>query len=189
MKVFVVVTLFGLTLALSNSQIAPKITVQQDRLTSSLPKIEITFPDGHKDRIVLKRHSVFNYKKKETGSECNFLGRLEKDRKACLAVTGCPGQEMKFTIHSKHNTETNKYVLHPSGNVEMVPSSMKPTFDIFKDFQKSNIQNVTSLDRYMSSDCNHDDTSGCKALPETMELKLKVVLNTKKLSFNLKEFP
>ena len=171
MKVFIALALFGLSLALPNSQIAPKITVQQDRLTSALPMIEITFPDGHRDKMILREHSVFNYNKSET---CNFLGHLEKDTEACLAVTGCPGQEMKFTIHSKHNTDTNKYVLHPSGNVETVPSASpkKPTLKIFKE----NVETQSSINRYVRSDCNVEDTSGCKSLPKTMELKMKVVI-------------
>ena len=97
MKIFVAFALFNLTLALPNSKLAPKITVQQDRSPLTIPIIDILFPDGHEDKMILKRHFVTDEEKEKQELNCNFLGHLQNDREACLAVTGCPSQQMEFT--------------------------------------------------------------------------------------------
>ena len=168
MKVFIAVTLFGLTLAAPNSQVPPNITVEHDRSLSAIPKIGIVFPDGHEDRMILKKHFVSDEERELDASNCNFLGRLEKDKEACLAVTGCPGEEMEFTIHSIHNVDTNKYVLHPSGNVELTLQADRPMDKIkFED-----IPQLQELNR-ASGTCTLKDISGCKQLPPTNEIRLK----------------
>ena len=147
---------------------APKITIHQDRSFSTIPKIGIIFPDGHEDRMILKRHFVTDDDIRLNKMNCNFLGRLEKDKNACLAVTGCPGQPMEFTIHSSHNIDTNKYVLHPSGVVEMVPASSTEDY-------ANHLDNKYDMDLERASTCcTRDDTSCCKPLPESNQLNLKV---------------
>ena len=86
---------------------------------------------------------------------------------------------MKFTIHSKHNIETNKYILHPSGDVEALMAPMEPHFHHIENSEKGENENVLSFDRDRRlSNCTYDDISGCKKLPETMEMKLKVRIFT-----------
>ena len=55
---------------------------------------------------------------------CNFIGHLENENTACVAVTGCPGEEMAFTIKSKHS-ENIGYILHQDGQLESVESAFK----------------------------------------------------------------
>ena len=55
---------------------------------------------------------------------CNFIGSLENENTACVAVTGCPGEEMAFTIKSKHS-ENIGYILHQDGELESVESAFK----------------------------------------------------------------
>jgi len=55
---------------------------------------------------------------------CNFIGSLENENTACVAVTGCPGEEMAFTIKSKHS-ENIGYILHQDGQLELVESAFK----------------------------------------------------------------
>ena len=171
MKIFIAFALFNLTLAMPNSPNTPKITVQQDRSMSAIPIIDIVFPDGHEDKMALKRHFVLDEDKQNGNLRCNFLGRLEKDREACLAVTGCPGQEMKFTIHSRHNVDTNKYVLHPSGAVESIPYSGDKAVE-HKDEKES--ENIGEINRGASGGCTMANTTIGKPLPPTNEIKLKV---------------
>ena len=181
MKVFIALLLFNLALALPNSPKVPKFIVQQDRSMSDIPNIDIVFPDGHEDRMILKRHYVADDDEDTQELNCNFLGHLEKDKDACLAVTGCPGQNMEFTIHSTHNIETNKYIMYPSGNVELVrtDSIHGPDIDSEEEYQ-------TSKDRASGSKkCSRDDTSDCEPLPLTNELKMKVCI----VPFHLQNVP
>ena len=168
MKIFIALSLINLTLAMPNSPNTPKITVQQDRSISTIPKIDIVFPNGHEDKMILKRHHVTENEEENQELNCNFLGHLEKDREACLAVTGCPGQEMEFTIHSRHNVETNKYVLLPSGNVEPIAGNQNDMVESITD------PKLLGLDRASESSCTINNITGCKPLPPTSEIKLKV---------------
>ena len=118
--------------------------------------------------MVLRRHFIdLDFKH---SLSCNFLGHLEKDKEACIAVTGCPGDTMQFTIHSSHNIESNKFVLHPSGNVETIQSVEDTSIDGKMDPESSDEKGELSR----SSTCTRDDTIGCKPLPPTNLLTLKI---------------
>ena len=98
----------------------PVIRVSQDRTLTSIPEIQIVFPDGHADSLILHRHYVSDLERLESKPNCNYLGHLEKDLQACVAVTGCLGQDMELTINSKHNSVSNTYLLRKSGKVELI---------------------------------------------------------------------
>ena len=107
----------------------PLLKVNQDRSVNGVPFIDITFPDGHKDSLVLQRFYPSEQAKHERTLACNFIGHLEKDRSACVAVTGCPGQDdLEFTINSKHSGPSNMYILHKEGHLELVESVFKVAF-------------------------------------------------------------
>ena len=55
---------------------------------------------------------------------CNFFGQLENENTACVAVTGCPGEDMEFTIVSKHSNHVG-YILHKDGHLELVENIFK----------------------------------------------------------------
>jgi hypothetical protein len=55
---------------------------------------------------------------------CNFIGSLKNENTACVAVTGCPGEKMAFTIKSKY-IENIGYILHQDGQLELVESAFK----------------------------------------------------------------
>ena len=108
----------------------PMIKVSQDRSRTSIPEVQITFPNGHEDRLVLHRHFVNQAERMEGQMNCNYLGHLEVDTAACVAVTGCLGEDMELTINSKHNTKTNMYLLKKSGDVELLPRPFSVSFII-----------------------------------------------------------
>ena len=100
----------------------PTIKVSQARSKSSVPEMHITFADGHEDKLILHRHFISGAESMmDEQMGCNYLGHLEKDASACVAVTGCLGEDMELTINSKHNTKTNIYLLQKSGEVHLLP--------------------------------------------------------------------
>ena len=100
----------------------PTIKVSQARSKGSVPEMQITFADGHEDKLVLHRHFISGAERMmDEEMTCNYLGHLENDASACVAVTGCIGQDMELTINSKHNTKTNIYLLQKSGDVQLLP--------------------------------------------------------------------
>ena len=100
----------------------PTIKVSQARSKGSVPEMQITFADGHEDKLILHRHLISGAERMmDEEMTCNYLGHLENDASACVAVTGCIGQDMELTINSKHNTKTNIYLLQKSGDVQLLP--------------------------------------------------------------------
>ena len=71
--------------------------------------------------MILQRH-YSNQRDRMIGEKhCNYIGHLEKDEEACVAVTGCYQQEpLHFTINSKHSGHTNKFRLNTNGDVESI---------------------------------------------------------------------
>ena len=53
---------------------------------------------------------------------CHFIGHLENEREACVAMTGCIGSEdIEFTIMSEHATESPMFKWSKQGNAEVIP--------------------------------------------------------------------
>ena len=111
--------------------------------SGAIPDIDIIFPDGRMDSMVLERHYASPEARMMGEKHCNFFGHLKNDASACVAVTGCSGQEdMEFTINSR-DLETNMYILRKKGNFEALQSKLKVCvlFSIFTVFFLHYIRN------------------------------------------------
>ena len=116
--------------AVAKPQELPKITINKIKSPRSIndngiPSIDITFPDGSQDHLVLERHYMCEADKMAKKMNCNFIGHLANEKEACVAVTGCPGERMEFTINSKHAGRGNRFILHQNGTMEKVESAFK----------------------------------------------------------------
>jgi len=104
----------------------PLIEVHEVRSHGEIPTIDITFPNGMKDSMVLERFYPSEESKMARTPSCNFFGHLLSDKTACVSVTGCAGQDnMEFTINSVNSGPSNMYILHKNGDLEMVESAFK----------------------------------------------------------------
>ena len=113
----------------------PRITIRTSNTRAGIPNIDIVFPNGHEDTMVLHRHYDSPQARMDGKLHCNFFGHLKNDREACVAVTGCQGQEdMEFTINSKHSTHTNLYILEKTGKLRSIESPLKvySNYSIYK---------------------------------------------------------
>ena len=156
----------------------PEILVQQDRSSKSIPEIQVTFPNGHRDNLVLHKHYSSKLQKNSTKEYCHYLGHLEKDDQACVAVTGCVGEEMDFTISSKHNTVTNLYHMDKLGQVHAIsPLSLKNHGVISElgggDDEALDSTELPEMVEYVKK-CSSGNTSDCYPAPETNLLDLKI---------------
>ena len=109
-----------------NSEALPTITVRRDdRSLYAIPEITITFPDGHKDELILEKHFPNEEARMENKEHCNYFGHLKNDPQACVAVTGCYGQDkLDFTIMSDHSLYQNKFVLEKDGQLKAVKNQI-----------------------------------------------------------------
>ena len=160
--------------------------VQQDRSSNSIPEIQITFPNGHQDNLILHKHYSSEFQKNSSKEYCHYLGHLEKDVQACVAVTGCIGEPMDLTIMSEHNTIAHMYHLDTEGRVEAFPMSNLTSHgqvhvddrlqvELGSDEGVENPSEIPEMLGYVQK-CSHwtSDTSGCKPVPETNQLDLMV---------------
>ena len=110
----------------------PLLDVRRAKSPFGIPSIDITFPNGVKDSLVLERFYPSEQSRMERKPSCNFFGYLENEKSACVSVTGCPGQDdMAFTINSRNGGSTNMYILHKDGHLELVESAFKVSQDLF----------------------------------------------------------
>ena len=99
----------------------PTITVRQDRSLYDIPEIAITFVDGFEDELVLEKHFPSEEARLENKEHCNYYGHLKNDPNACVAVTGCYGQDdLEFTIMSDHTLTQNQFVLEKNGQLKAI---------------------------------------------------------------------
>ena len=127
MKVALLLSSFYFAIAFANLDDGlPTIHIKQKRSVDDIPSIDITFPDGFEDHMVLARHYMTEADKKANKIHCNFIGHLETEKDACVAVTGCPGDRMEFTVNSKHAGNAKRFILHKDGQQEKVESAFKP---------------------------------------------------------------
>ena len=103
----------------------PEVNIKETRSANGIPAIDITFPDGFQDKLVLERHYMTEMDRMAQKMHCNFIGHLAIDTEACVAVTGCPGERMEFTVNSKHAGRSNRSILHLNGELEKVEGAFK----------------------------------------------------------------
>ena len=104
----------------------PLIKVHQVQSFDDVPSIDITFPNGQTDSLVLERYYPTRQARLERRRSCLFVGHLKNENTAGVAVTGCAGQDdLLFTINSKNSGPSNMYILRKEGPLELVESVFK----------------------------------------------------------------
>ena len=120
---------------------------------------------------------------------CNFIGHLASEPEACVAVTGCPGSKMSFSINSKNPLRSQRFVLHPNGEMNKIESPFKTDKSAFaspiripqhlRDEEEWNLVNGDELvnpDQIAEEMAFEESCAAgeCTALPETNLLTVKV---------------
>ena len=96
------VLLFALSVTCAR---VPTIKIQQSRSAAldMAPSFEIVFPNGQRDFLELDIFYPSEESRQLRKSGCNYFGHLKYETSACVAVTGCLGQDdLEFTINSKN---------------------------------------------------------------------------------------
>ena len=101
----------------------PEVSVKESKTLNGIPAIDLTFPDGFQDHLVLERHYMTDMDRMLKKLHCNFIGHLASDPEACVAVTGCPGSKMEFSINSYVSDRSGRFILHPDGSMEAIESA------------------------------------------------------------------
>ena len=93
----------------------------EERQVTGQPRVSVTFSDGYEDNLVLDKFYSNDEERMANKEHCNFIGHLEKDTGACVAMTGCYGSEdVHLTIVSKHAGRSAMFTWKKDGTVESV---------------------------------------------------------------------
>ena len=112
--------LISQTFALPKQEV-PILILEEDRLEDgSPPKITIQFPDGHQDKLILSQHEDAE------DQECLYLGHLETENSACVALTGCPQvDDLDVTIFSNHLEHNGRLKWLKNGTIFFLDSPLQ----------------------------------------------------------------
>ena len=103
------------------SDISPKFTLLEERYANGAPSVSVTFPNGHQDNLILDRYDANEEDRMSNKKHCNFIGHLENEPEACVAMTGCFGSEdVHLTILSTHATESRMFTWTKEGEVDVI---------------------------------------------------------------------
>ena len=173
MKIVLILSVICFAIGIAKSDDLPKVHVNKvTRGINGIPSIDITFPDGFQDHLVLERYYMTKEDQMANKTHCNFIGHLAIDTNACVAVTGCPGERMEFTVNSKHAGRGNRFIVHTNGDLEKVESA----------FRIDSLGNSLNVDEDMDSPFVAGEMQSeancaagqCTSLPETNLMRIKV---------------
>ena len=165
----------------------PEVNVKESKSLNGIPTIGITFSDGFQDNFVLERHYMSDTDRMMKTIHCNFIGHLANDPEACVAVTGCPGTKMEFSINSGKFGRSARFILHPNGVHEKIESAFKEntlshTLTIPQNLRDDEEWELIDGDEFENADQIAGEmqmeascaAGSCTELPETNLLKVKV---------------
>ena len=103
-----------------------RFTLVEERSYNGAPSVSVEFSDGYKDTLILDKFFGNDYDRMENKEHCNYIGHLAIEQEACVAMTGCVGEEdVEFTILSSHAKESSLFKWNKDGNVEVIPNGFK----------------------------------------------------------------
>merc|ERR1712038_1212110 len=127
MKLFVVLSLIAVASAAQLKAhwepLETIFTLVEERSSNGSPTVKVTFSDGYTDTLVLSRYHSSEEDRIAGVEECHFIGHLEKEVDACVAMTGCVGSEdVDLTILSTHAIGSSMFRWAKDGKVEIIES-------------------------------------------------------------------
>jgi len=122
MRVHLIISMVAVAYAAELKGSTPTFSLSEERSFDGSPKINIVFANGKSDTMVLTKFDDGEEDKIETGvEECRYLGHLENEPSACVAMAGCLGvDKVEFTIISENVFDSPAYVWTKEGSVNMI---------------------------------------------------------------------
>ena len=114
----------------------PIFTINSERSINGSPKISLTFSNNQTDNLILRKFYTNDSTKSLIDGEedtCSYIGHLENEKEACVAVTGCFGAEdLYLSIASKHAKDSGLYKWSIEGNIEVIEHPMMNRKHMYK---------------------------------------------------------
>merc|ERR1739838_824212 len=168
---------------LSGETETPSFVLVEERSSNGSPSIVVTFPDGYQDNLVLSKFYANEQNRMASKERCHYIGHLENEHTACVAMTGCVGsQDVQFTILSKHAPKSSSFKWTKDGNVELMENLIHGNRDAIH-FPRTITQvgsdelilsEIQEADFAAAADC----TDGTCTLPSTQHMQIQVGYDT-----------
>ena len=169
MKLLVFISVLSLT-STAIIERTPSFSMIDDRSLNGSPIIEVTFPNGHSDTLVLSQF-VDGIDEPES-RDCRYNGHLLSEPEACLAMTGCPGlEDVELTILSEHAPGSGMFIWHKNGMVENLEH---PEHEHSRKATSNDVQFTPQTAAAESKTQNACSSGKCKAVPAKMNLSVRV---------------
>ena len=102
------------------TRLEPQFTLL-DKSLDGPPSIEIVFPDGYKDTLVLEKFYGNDEDKKAKLDRCHYIGHLANESESGVAMTGCvKSEDVELTILSSHSKACQIFKWTKNGKVEII---------------------------------------------------------------------
>merc|ERR1712086_68345 len=170
---------------LSEPEETPSFVLVEERSLNGSPSIAVTFPDGYKDTLVLNKFYANEQNRMASKERCHYIGHLENELTACVAMTGCVGsQDVQFTILSKHAPKSSTFKWTKEGNVELMKNALHGKQDAIH-FPRTRtitqisddeltISEIEAAEFAVAADC----ADGTCTLPSTQHMQIQVGYDT-----------
>ena len=89
----------------------PSFSLIEDRSTNEIPMVEVNFADGSSDFLILSKYE---------GLDGHFIGHLQNEQTACVAMVNHP-EHSELTIMSDRTIGSTQYKWKNNNEVEMIP--------------------------------------------------------------------
>jgi len=113
-----------------------KFHIVSARSTEESPSIQVTFPNGNQDDLVLDPFRV----NANSAKICSYTGHLRNDPSSRVAVTGCmntPGDQMEVTMIS-HSNVNKMFLVDFDGNAKVIENPFEKQRSIAIDHDSNN---------------------------------------------------
>ena len=107
--------------------LVPSFTLNAERSLDGSPSVTVAFPDGYQDTLILSKFYTNEEERLEEEEDtCAYIGHLANEPEACVAMTGCFGQEdVEFSIASSHALDSGTYSWNLDGTVHVIDNPLR----------------------------------------------------------------
>ena len=151
------------------SENLPSFSLIEERTFNGSPLIEIVFPDGSSDNLVLNKYEDM---------EGHFIGHLKNETDACVAMVNHP-EHAELTILSNRVIGSTMYKWHNNGNVELIPEVFSNELEQDEVMERNTIEDDEPIVNQAEED-EEDEVENlltatkAKSVPKTAKLQIKV---------------
>ena len=144
----------------------PSFSLLKDRSTFENPLVEVNFADGSSDFLILSKYE---------GLDGHFIGHLENEPMACVAMVNHP-EHSELTIMSDRTVGSTQYKWKNNGDVELIPEvfSNNAEMDVARKIGTKDVRYIQKEIKKQDEMENKITSKAMVSIPTKNKLQLQV---------------